>query len=114
LFSTNITSNKEYGIGAWSFDDFYRAMKDGVRRGGEHLYPAFPYTSFVRLSDTDIASLYLHFKTVAPVAEPNRANALAFPFNDRELMHFWKALYHDNRAGFVGDRSKRQILPTFR
>jgi mono/diheme cytochrome c family protein len=106
LFSTNITSDKEYGIGAWSFDDFYRAMKDGVRPGGEHLYPAFPYTSFVRLTDTDIASLYLHFKTVPPVAEPNRANALAFPFNNRELMHFWKALYHDNRAGFVGDRTK--------
>lgn len=106
LFSTNITSDKRYGIGAWSFDDFYHAMKEGVRPGGEHLYPAFPYTSFVRLSDKDIASLYLHFKTVTPVAEQNRANALIFPFNNRELMHFWKALYHDNNAGFVSDRTK--------
>ena len=106
LFSTNITSHKTHGIGAWSFGDFYRAMKHGVRPNGEHLYPAFPYTSFVRLSDQDIGSLYLHFQSVPPVAEENRANNMAFPFGNRGLLHFWKRLYHDDTARFVGDPAK--------
>lgn len=68
LYSTNITTDPATGIGAWTFEDFYRSMKLGVRPDGSHLYPAFPYTDFARMTDEDIASLYLFMQTIEPVA----------------------------------------------
>ena len=66
LYSTNITTDVETGIGSWSFTDFYHAMKRGIRPDGVHLYPAFPYPAYARLTDADIASLYLYINTLAP------------------------------------------------
>lgn len=105
IYSTNITPDREHGIGGWSFAAFHRAMKHGIGDGGEHLYPAFPYTSFAQLSDNDIASLYNYFSTVAPAAVPNRANAMDFPFGNRSLLHFWKRLYHKGET-FASDPAR--------
>ncbi len=98
IYSTNITADRKHGIGAWSFADFYGAMKHGERPGGEHLYPAFPYSHFAGLTDNDIASLYLFTRSLAPVAEPNRSNKMQFPFGERRLLYFWKRLYHPLKA----------------
>lgn len=95
IFSSNITPGRRHGIGDWSFAEFQRAMKHGIGKQDEHLYPAFPYTSFARMSDRDIASLYVYLGTLAPVDEPERANAMTFPFGNRSLLHFWKRLFHD-------------------
>ncbi|CAN7630495.1 cytochrome c [Phenylobacterium sp. LjRoot225] len=105
LFSTNITPDPEHGIGRWSYEQFHASMKHAIRPDGAHLYPAFPYTSFAKLSDEDIASLYLYFRTTEPVAQPNRENRLSFPFNNRSLLHFWKGLFHDS-AAFTPDATK--------
>lgn len=105
LYSTNITPDRKHGIGGWSYEQFHASMKHGVRPDGTHLYPAFPYTSFAKLSDEDIASLYLYFGTVEPVAQRNRENRLPFPFNNRSLLHFWKGLFHAN-AAFEPDTTK--------
>lgn len=98
LYSTNITPDRATGIGSWTFPQFHAALKHGVRPDGSHLYPAFPYTSFAKMSDADIASLYLYFRSLAPVAQSNRENVMAFPFGRRELLYFWKRLYHDEAA----------------
>ena len=105
LYSTNITMDEETGIGAWSFEDFYNSMKYGVRPDGTHLYPAFPYTDFAKMKDEDIASLYLYMQTIEPVEAPARENALEFPFNQRQLLAGWKALYHDSQT-FTPDPAK--------
>jgi mono/diheme cytochrome c family protein len=94
LYSTNITPDPASGIGTWRFEDFHAAMKHGVRPGGEHLYPAFPYTHFAGIRDDDLASLYLYLKSLPPVAKANRANELRFPFGERRLLYFWKRLLH--------------------
>ncbi len=98
LYSTNITGDRETGIGDWSFADFHASMKHGLRPDGSHLYPAFPYTDFARMSDEDIASLYLFLRTVAPVAAAVPDNELKFPFNHRSLLAGWKLLFHDAQA----------------
>jgi mono/diheme cytochrome c family protein len=102
LYSTNITMDEASGIGAWSFADFYASMKHGIRPDGDHLYPAFPYTDFAKLTDEDIASLYLYLQTIEPVAGPGRENLLKFPFNQRALLAGWKALFH-NAAAYEPD-----------
>jgi mono/diheme cytochrome c family protein len=95
LYSTNITTDKDTGIGRWSFSEFYGAMKRGMRPDGTHLYPAFPYTSFAKLRDADIASIYVFMKTVAPAPSPPRANELGFPFNIRATLGIWNKLFHN-------------------
>lgn len=105
LYSTNITSDEKYGIGGWSFAQFHRAMKHGQRANGDHLYPAFPYTSFARMNDEDIGSLYLFLANVKAVPQPNRENALDLPFNNRFLLYFWKRLFHDSDS-YVTDPEK--------
>ena len=95
LYSTNITTDKATGIGNWTFEDFHASMKYGVRPDGSHLYPAFPYTDFARMTDADIASLYLYLQTIEPVSSQAPENALGFPFNQRALLGGWKMLFHD-------------------
>jgi mono/diheme cytochrome c family protein len=100
IYSTNITQDAETGIGKWTADDFKKAMRQGVRPDGTHLYPAFPYTAFTALSDEDVAALYAFIKTLAPVSAPAKANTLKFPYDQRALMAVWKALFFKD-ARFV-------------
>jgi len=57
FYTPNITPDKETGIGNWTTEDFIRALHDGVRPDGKHYFPAFPYTSFTKMSRQDIVAL---------------------------------------------------------
>jgi len=108
IYSTNITSDVETGIGTWSYPAFERAMREGIHRDGKHLYPAFPYTHFAKTSDADMQALYAYLMAQSPVrAEPPK-NALAFPFNLRPLLAGWNALFHAPRP-FQADATKSEI-----
>ncbi len=98
LYGTNITPDPETGIGRWSLTAFTRAMREGVDRGGRHLYPAFPYDHFRLLGDEDIAALYAFLMTREPVREVTPANELVFPLNIRFLVAGWKLLFLENVA----------------
>jgi mono/diheme cytochrome c family protein len=93
LYSTNITPDPETGIGTWSEAAFTRAMHEGVARDGSHLFPAFPYDHFTRLSDDDLKALYAYFMTQAPVRSTAKANTIPFPLNIRYLQAGWKLLF---------------------
>ena len=95
LYSTNITPDAETGIGNWSERDFLNAMRHGVRPDNEHLYPAFPYTAYTRMSNEDVAAIYAYLQSVPPVNQVPPENELSFPFNIRSLMAIWKALYFE-------------------
>src|SRR5206468_2160907 len=94
IYATNITPDPETGIGAWSYPAFERAMREGVHRDGRHLYPAFPYPHFAKVTDADLQALYAYLMAQAPVRAENRSPALAFPFSLRPLMAGWNALFH--------------------
>lgn len=93
LYSTNLTPDPETGIGAWSYAAFERAMREGISRDGRHLYPAFPYTAFTRISDPDMQALYAFLMSQAPVKSAMPENRMTFPFNIRPLMAFWNTLF---------------------
>ena len=95
LHSTNITPDAETGIGRWSEAAFMRAMREGVARDGSHLFPAFPFDHFTKLTDADIKALYAYLMTLPAVKAPPVSNDLMFPFGIRALQAAWKALYLD-------------------
>jgi mono/diheme cytochrome c family protein len=95
IYSTNITPDPETGIGRWSEAAFQRAMREGVDREGNHLYPAFPYDHFTRVTDEDNRALYAYLMTREPVSAVAPPNELPFPLDIRLLLAGWKFLYLD-------------------
>ena len=91
--STNITPDPATGIGRWSETAFVRAMREGVDREGRHLYPAFPYDHFTRVTDQDNRALYAYLMTRRPIQASPPPNDLRFPFDQRILLAGWKMLY---------------------
>ena len=97
LYSPNITPDRDSGIGAWSAGDFLRAVHQGVRPDGSHLYPAFPYAAYTYLTDDDVQAIWTYLRSVPAVRNPVAANNLAFPFNQRWLMRVWSGLFNPDR-----------------
>jgi mono/diheme cytochrome c family protein len=95
IYSTNITPDPDTGIGAWSQAAFARAMTEGVRRDGAHLYPAFPYDHFTKVRGDDIQALYAYLMTQPAVSQTPPPNTLPFPLNVRALEWGWKLLEFD-------------------
>jgi nicotinate dehydrogenase subunit B len=94
IYSTNLTPDAT-GLGGWGYEAFARAMREGIGRDGRHLYPAFPYTSFAKLTEADLQALYAHLQTLDPVRQVAPASRLAFPFNVRAGMAVWNLAFHD-------------------
>ena len=107
IYSTNITSSRQYGIGHYSPQQFSQALRHGIRADGAHLYPAMPYSSYALLTDEDVKALYAYFtKAVQAVDEPPaKVTALPFPYNLRLSMMFWNALFLDAKP-FTADSSR--------
>ncbi len=105
IYSSNITPDANTGIGAYSDEEFVRAVREGVRRDGRHLYPAFPYTSYTELSRSDVLAIKAYLATLPAISEPNRANELRFPFNQRWAMAFWNAAFFKSQR-FTADPAK--------
>lgn len=106
VFSTNISADQKYGLGHYSFAEFDRAMRKGVNKGGENLYPAMPYPSYARMSGEDMQALYAFLKFGQPeVAEPNKPARMQFPFGMRFGLAFWNAAFLDTEA-FVANPDK--------
>ena len=96
LYSTNITADKETGIGDYSDADFLNAVRRGVRRDGARLYPAMPYTSYTYMTDADVLAIKAYLFSLPAVHATNQADTLGFPFNQRWSMIFWSAVFSEN------------------
>ena len=93
IYSSNITPDRETGIGTWSADDFWRALHDGKGKSGEYLYPAFPYPNYTRITRPDADAIYAYLMSLPAVRRPNQENTLRFPYSVRPLVAFWRMLY---------------------
>lgn len=93
IYGTNITADPKTGIGTWSLAAFERAMREGVSRDGSHLFPAFPYNAFTKLSDEDVKDLYAYLMTRPPISATVPQNTVWFPLNIRLLQEGWKILF---------------------
>jgi mono/diheme cytochrome c family protein len=93
----NISSDAAHGLGAWSEEAFINAMLRGIGRDGEHLYPAFPFTSYQRMALDDVRDLFAFLRTLPGDTRPSEPHELPFPFSVRRGLGLWKLLYLDGR-----------------
>ncbi len=95
VYSPNITSDRDTGIGGWSNDQFYRALHAGKDDAGRHLYPAFPYVWFTKVTRTDADALKAYFDSVAPVHRQNKPPRLPWWLSWRFEITGWNLLNFD-------------------
>lgn len=105
IVPSNITPDRETGIGAWTFEQFRSAVKKGIGRHGERLYPAMPYPAYSLMSDSDVADLWAYMQRIEPVKNRVVSNQLPFPFNIRLSLIGWNLLNFRPRE-FAADSSK--------
>ncbi|MFJ2988153.1 c-type cytochrome [Collimonas sp. NPDC087041] len=89
IYGPNITPDKETGIGNWSDEDFVRALHEGIDDEGKHLYPAFPYASFTKLSRDDVLAIKAYLFSLPPIQQKTPENKLPFPLNQRWVLAGW-------------------------
>ena len=94
LYTTNITPDKETGIGDYSDQDFLNAVQRGIRKDGTRLYPAMPYPSYTFMTDADALAIKAYLFSLAPVRSANRENTLTFPYNQRWSMAIWSLVFN--------------------
>ena len=95
LLSSNITPDKDTGIGNYSAEDFKAAMTKGIAPGGKRLYPAMPYPYYAHLDDRSLTDMWSYLRTVKPVKKSVNVNQLRFPYNLRIGMLGWNALFYN-------------------
>jgi mono/diheme cytochrome c family protein len=89
----NITPDKEHGIGGWSREEFRQALRDGVGRHGEYLFPVFPYTSFTNMTERDMDDLYAYIMSLPAIPVPNKPHEAMPPFSWRALLALWRKMF---------------------
>jgi mono/diheme cytochrome c family protein len=92
FYGPNISPSPD-GIGGWSDADFVNAVMRGVSPGGEHYYPAFPYTSYQRMRVEDVLDLKAFIDTLPPVAGAAPEHELPLLFGFRRGIGLWKQRY---------------------
>jgi mono/diheme cytochrome c family protein len=116
IVSSNITPDRETGIGAYTYEDFAKALREGVARGNKPLYPAMPYPAFAKITDDDLHALYAYMMHgVPPVQHRPPETKVPFPFNQRWALRLWRAVFAPKqpfqpRAGRAADWNRGAYL----
>lgn len=107
IYSTNITPDRNTGIGAYTLDEFDRALRHGIRRDGASLYPAMPYPSYARTSDEDVRALYAYFiNEVAPAPAQAHPQGIAWPLSMRWPLALWRRAFAPTPDDVAFDASR--------
>jgi mono/diheme cytochrome c family protein len=93
IFSPNLTPDRDTGLGAWSDEDFRRALRYGVAPDGSRYYPAFPYPYFTKLTRDDLLAIRAYLATLTPFRNTRPPPELYWPLNYRVVMRVWNLLF---------------------
>jgi mono/diheme cytochrome c family protein len=67
VYSTNITQDKETGLGDWTDQQIHDAMTKGIRRDGSRILPVMPYEKYSGMAPADLQALIAYLRTIKPV-----------------------------------------------
>lgn len=111
IYSTNITPDKKTGIGDYSYDDFQKAVRHGVAKNGDTLYPAMPYPSYAVIGDDDMKAMYAYFmQVVQPVEQANRDSDIMWPLSMRWPLAIWRGMFAPDVKAFQPIKGQDPVL----
>lgn len=67
-FTANLTPDKETGLGAWTADQFVRAIRTGKHLGkGRPILPPMPWPMYSKMTDDDLRSIFAYLQTIPAI-----------------------------------------------
>lgn len=107
IYSTNITPDKQTGIGSWTDEEFVRALREGISPTGSFYFPVFPYIYFNKLTNEDALAIRAYLNAIPPVQKANRKVDMPWPFSWRFGQLAWRMLYfYPHRDTYQYDNHK--------
>lgn len=111
IYTTNITPDKEHGIGNYSFKDFDKAVRHGVRKDGSTLYPAMPFPSYAVVTESDMRALYAYMLNgVKPVNQANKDTDIPWPLSMRWPLAIWRKMFAPDVKDFAVKPNENPVL----
>jgi mono/diheme cytochrome c family protein len=99
VFTPNITSSKQYGIGSYTNQQFWNVLHNGIAPGSSllvfphYLLPSMPYDAYSKLSYQDVMAIKAYLMSLPPAEIPNRVGQIPFPFDIRAALLGWRILF---------------------
>jgi mono/diheme cytochrome c family protein len=93
VYSSNITPDRETGIGGWSDEQVITAIRLGRRPNGDRLIPVHPYPVFNGMAEGDLKSLVAYLRTVPPVRRATPAKRISVPLFESVFLPAWLAAF---------------------
>ena len=93
VYSSNITPDKETGIGGWTDEQIITATRLGRRPNGERLIPVHPYTTFNGMAEDDLKALVAFLRSVPPVKRANQPKKISVPMFESVFLPAWLAAF---------------------
>ena len=101
VYSPNITSSKQYGIGNYTDQQFWKVLHNGIAPGSsllvfpKYLYPSMPYDAYSKLSYSDVMAIKAYLMSLPAAEVPNKPSQIPFPLNTRAALLGWRILFFD-------------------
>ncbi len=93
VYSTNITPDRQTGIGTWTDEQVIAAIRLGRRPNGERLLPVHPFTVFNGMAEEDLRAIVAFLRTTPPVMRPNQPKKIAVPLFESVFLPAWLAAF---------------------
>lgn len=93
VYGTNITQDKETGIGSWSDREIHNSIVKGIRPNGERLLPVMPYEAYSGMAEDDLKALIAYLRTLKPVRQENLPLKAWVPFFRPLITPLWLKLF---------------------
>ncbi len=92
FYAPNISVDVETGIGAWTEEDFFRAMREGRSPEGRIYWPTFPYMAYTKMTDEDIHALWVYLRSQPAVKSEEREHEPKPIYRLPGLLRIWRGL----------------------
>lgn len=93
VFATNITPDRQTGIGTWTDEQIITAIRLGRRPNGERLLPVHPFTVFNGMAEEDLKALVAFLRTTPPVNRANQPKKITMPLFESVFLPTWLAAF---------------------
>jgi len=107
IYSTNITPDRDTGIGAYTDAEWLRLLRQGIAQDGRHVYPAMPYANYTLLSDADALAIKAYLLAQPAIHSATPPARLRFPYNQRWGLALWNIANNPDRR-FTADPAKSE------
>ena len=105
FYAPNVSMSKIHGIGSWTQSQFVTAVRSGLSPEGQHYFPAFPYSSYAKMTDQDVVDLWSFWQTLPEAENGSTPHEIMWPLSIRRNVGIWKALFQDQN--WVADDGTR-------